>query len=155
MRILVVSDSHGDVFGLRLAIQAQPNARMMIHLGDGEHDMDAVSHLLKGMKVLQVRGNTDFGAFSPKACVETVEGKRFYCTHGDRENVKGGTDELEKVARDKEADIVLFGHTHVPKNEYDDGLYLFNPGSVREGSYGVVDITKAGIVCLHMKLFDS
>lgn len=151
MRILVVSDSHGDVLSLRLAIEAQAKARMIIHLGDGERDMDAVSHLLEGMKVVQVRGNTDFGVFSPNSCIETVEGKRLYCTHGDRENVKGGTGELKKIARDKEADIVLFGHTHVPASEYDDGLYLFNPGSIRQGQYGVVDITKAGIVCIHMK----
>ena len=154
MRILVVSDSHGDVFGLREAIEAQPKARMIVHLGDGERDMDALSHLFEEIKVVQVRGNTDLGVFAPNTCVETVEGKRVYCTHGDRENVKGGTDKLKRIARGEKADIVLFGHTHVPKNEYKDGLYIFNPGSIKQGSYGVVDITKAGVVCIHMKLFD-
>lgn len=152
MRILVVSDSHGDVFSLRLAIEAQAKARMIFHLGDGECDMDALSHSYEEIKVVQVRGNTDLGAFAPNTCVEMVEGKRIYCTHGDREGVKGGTGKLKRVARGEKADIVLFGHTHVPEYEYDDGLYLFNPGSIRLGCYGVVDITKAGIVCINMKL---
>ncbi len=152
MRILIVSDSHGDVFALRCAIEAQPGARMIIHLGDGERDMDDLSSLPQGKKIVQVKGNTDLGMISPYSCVEMVEGKRIYCTHGDKEDVKGGTGKLKKTARKENADIALFGHTHTPKTEYDDGLYLFNPGSIRLGDYGVVDITGAGIVCIHMRL---
>lgn len=154
MRILVVSDSHGDVFSLRLAIDAQPKARMIIHLGDGERDMDTILERLGDIKVVQVRGNTDLASLSPYSSMEMVEGKRIYCTHGEEEDVKGGIGKLKKVARKQNADIALFGHTHMPKNEYDDGLYVFNPGSIRLGDYGVVDITEGGIVCINMRLFD-
>lgn len=156
MRILVVSDSHRDVFALRRAIEAQPKARVIIHLGDGERDMDAVSERLGDIKVVQLRGNEDHGPLTPYDSLEIVEGKRIFCTHGqyhgEREDVKYSTDELKSAARKQEADIALFGHTHVPKNEYDDGLYLFNPGSIRSGDYGVVDITETGIACIHMRL---
>lgn len=152
MRILVVSDSHGDVFALRHAIEAQPTARMMIHLGDGERDMDTLLERLGNIKVVQLKGNEDHGPLTPYHSLEIVEGKRLFCTHGNREDVKGGTGKLEKVARKEHADIALFGHTHTPKNEYDEGLYLFNPGSIRQGEYGVVDITKTGIACINMKL---
>ena len=152
MRILVVSDSHGDVFALLCAIEAQPTARMIIHLGDGERDMDSLTGALGEMKTVQVRGNADFGMSSPYGCVEIVEGKRIYCTHGQWEKVKYGNYDLKNIARGEKADIALFGHTHTPENDYDDGLYLFNPGSIREGDYGVIDITKAGIVCINMKL---
>ena len=152
MRILVVSDSHGDVFGLRCAIEAQPTARMIIHLGDGERDMDSLVGTLGEIKIVQVRGNADFGMSSPYAVIEIVKGKRIYCTHGHWEKVKYGNSELKNIARGEKADIALFGHTHTPENDYDDGLYLFNPGSIRDGDYGVVDITKAGIVCINMKL---
>ena len=52
------------------------------------------------------------------------------------------------AAREKKADIVLFGHTHQALAEYDDGLYILNPGSLHGsmGTYGIIDITKAGIV---------
>ena len=156
MRILVVSDSHGDELGLRLAIQAEPKARMMIHLGDGERDMDTVSQEIGNIKVMQLKGNVDSGSSAPEACVGTVEGKRIYCTHGDNSNpvddAKNSTAKLKENARREEADIVLFGHTHEPINEYDDGLYIFNPGSIMDGHYGVVDINKDGIVCVHKKL---
>lgn len=42
---------------------------------------------------------------------------------------------------------MLFGHTHQPLTEYDDGLYMLNPGSLHGGgTYGVLDITAAGVV---------
>ena len=66
--------------------------------------------------------------------------------------MKHGTGELKSIARSEQADLALFGHTHMPEIEYDEGLYLFNPGSIKEGDYGVVDITGAGIVCVKMRL---
>jgi uncharacterized protein len=152
MRLLVVSDSHGDVFGLHCAIDAQPAARMIIHLGDGERDMDALNGIFGEKKIVQVRGNGDFNVLTPYNCVEMVEGKRIYCTHGERERVKYGTAELKNIARNEKADIVLYGHTHTPRIDYDDGLHLFNPGSIKDGDYGVLDITGAGIVCIRMRL---
>lgn len=152
MRILVVSDSHNDVSGLRCAIDAQPAARMIIHLGDGERDMDALNGIFGEKKIVQVRGNWDFNPLTPYNCVEMAEGKRIFCTHGQREDVKHGTGELKSIARSEQADLALFGHTHMPEIEYDEGLYLFNPGSIKEGDNGVVDITGAGIVCVKMRL---
>ena len=35
MRILVVSDSHGDYRSLKKAIAAQPTAEVIVHCGDG------------------------------------------------------------------------------------------------------------------------
>lgn len=152
MRILVVSDTHNDVFGLRCAMEAQPAARMIVHLGDGERDMDALAGIFGEKKIVQVRGNGDFNTLTPYNCIEMAEGKRIYCTHGQREKVKYGTGELKSIARQEKADIALYGHTHTPETDYEDGLYLFNPGSIRDGNYGVVDITGAGIVCIQMQL---
>ncbi len=54
-------------------------------------------------------------------------------------------------AKREKADIVLFGHTHVAKTEYAEGVYFVNPGSPscpREGrpSYAVIDIEENGIM---------
>ena len=40
MRILVVSDTHGNEMNLRRAILSQPKAEIVIHLGDGETEAD-------------------------------------------------------------------------------------------------------------------
>ena len=57
----------------------------------------------------------------------------------------------EAEAEKRGAQLVLFGHTHQPYTAYHGGIYYLNPGSLghpRAGapSYGVVDITAAGIV---------
>jgi hypothetical protein len=61
---------------------------------------------------------------------------------------------IKKTVRryNEKADIVLFGHTHMPESIYKDGIYYFNPGSLKEGCYGVVDITDNGIICINKKL---
>ena len=84
--------------------------------------------------------------------VVTLGGKKIYCTHGHAEHVKYGTDELICRARQEGADIVLYGHTHSGVTAYDDGLYIMNPGSIRDGHYGMIDIVPGGIMLNEAKL---
>jgi putative phosphoesterase len=43
-------------------------------------------------------------------------------------------------------DAIIFGHTHSPKNELDDGILYFNPGSItgkfpaRHKTFGILEI---------------
>ena len=71
-------------------------------------------------------------------------------SHGDAGSVYGvKTDPLRVVyaARERGADILLYGHTHRPLTDYEDGLHILNPGSLRAGgTYGVVDLSDAGVV---------
>lgn len=149
MRVLVLSDSHGDVYKLRRAIDSQPIAKLIVFLGDGEYDIDSVECRVP---VIKVRGNCDFGSSLPLNFTDEVCGKKIYCTHGFRENVKYTTENLISAAKSHGAHIALYGHTHVPVTSYDGGLYLVNPGSVREGSFAVIDITDSGIMPIIMKI---
>ena len=149
MRVLVLSDSHGDVYKLRRAIDSQPTAKLIVFLGDGEYDIDSVECRVP---VIKVRGNCDFGSSLPLNFTDEVCGKKIYCTHGFRENVKYTTENLISAAKSHGAHIALYGHTHVPVTSYDGGLYLVNPGSVREGSFAVIDITDSGIMPTIMKI---
>ena len=83
-------------------------------------------------------------------------------THGHTLGVKGGRDELCREAARNGADIVLFGHTHVPSLEYiekgsirgvDKPLVLFNPGSLGdfEGSFGNLSLSDDGFLLSHGK----
>ena len=78
----------------------------------------------------------------------TARGKRFFFTHGHLYDAKLGLYRLVCAARERKADLLLFGHTHQPLTDYDDGLYILNPGSLSGsgGTYGTVDITPAGVV---------
>lgn len=149
MRILVVSDTHGDEYALRQAIEEQPTTRMIIHLGDGVREAEAVQADYPGREFRIVRGNCDWGRSDvPDNGTEFVSGKRLFFTHGYRYDVKMGFYRVVCAARDQKADILLFGHTHIPYADYDDGLYILNPGSLSYGrpTYGFIDITDAGVV---------
>ena len=153
MRVLVVSDVHGDFRGLCQAIEQQPTARTVFFLGDGLRQAEDAAELYPDRTFYMVPGNCDFGCDAIPIRQETVGGKRFYFTHGHRHDVKYTLYRLEMAAREAEADIVLFGHTHNPYEEYVDGLYLFNPGSLRYGrTYGYVDIVGDSLITAVVEL---
>lgn len=150
MRVLVVSDTHGNIRALRQAIEEQPKARMIIHLGDGVREAQDMADAYPDKDFRLVRGNCDWGLSGTvnEVGVETVDGHRLFFTHGHHYQVKMGYYSVVCAAREQKADVLLFGHTHEPLTEYDDGLYILNPGSLNYGrhTYGWIDITKAGVV---------
>jgi hypothetical protein len=133
---------------LHRALVAQPKARTVIHLGDGEEEAREVQASFPEKTFYMVRGNCDWGSKLPARLIEKIGGVTFYMTHGYAEHVKYGMDEVEQAARENGAQVLLFGHTHEALTAYDSGLYILNPGSLHgsTGTYGYVDITGAGIV---------
>ena len=157
MRILVLSDSHGSFKNLDDAIEDQPSAKTVIFLGDGEDELDDLRAAYPDITFYAVKGNCDL--VSDKKTVEIIDiaGHRIYATHGHAHYVKMGDGRLRKAARAAGADIALYGHTHVPLCDYEDGLYVMNPGSVTRpaygsATYGYIDITSAGVVTAIVKL---
>lgn len=153
MRVLVVSDVHGREQRLCQVLEAQPTARTVIFLGDGLRQVENVMERYPDRTFYTVPGNCDFAAAGIPVRQETFDGKRFYFTHGHLHGVKQGLYRLDLAAREAGADVVLFGHTHVAYEEYADGLYLMNPGSLGyDGTYGYVDIVGGGIRTAVVKL---
>lgn len=145
-RLLVVSDTHGDRRALQAAIDAQPEASLLVHLGDGAADLTAISEFLS-IRTLQVSGNCDFSSPSPDDAEFRFGGQVFFAAHGHHYGVKYDLYRFSCAARARNARIALFGHTHQPLTLYDDGLYLINPGSLGHGgTYATVDIDGNGIV---------
>lgn len=150
MRIVVISDSHGNKWNFYDVIDNEPTAEVFYFLGDGYREYEEIKDVYGGEKAfIGVLGNCDLGSDLPCRDIRTVGGKKIYATHGFQEKVKFGLYELEHEARQNDCDIVLFGHTHQPLSTYSDGLYVFNPGSLRDGFYGVIDITENGVLCFN------
>ncbi len=144
MRILVVSDTHGDTATLKSLIGGPHGAGALFFLGDGLADLSRCRHLFGG-HVFAVRGNCDFNRDTDADGFTTFLGNRIFYTHGHGYEVKMGYQPIKKAAMQRAAGIVLCGHTHVPYLEYDNGLYLFNPGALCGGrgmakSYGIIEI---------------
>ena len=153
MRILVLSDSHHHNFNLFSAITEEPTAEVVYFLGDGANEFEEAQLIYgKEQAFIGVRGNCDMSTFLPTKDIRTICGKKILATHGYEQNVKFGLMDLQLEAVSEKCDIVLFGHTHKPENIYKDGIYYFNPGSLRDGCYGVVDITPNGVICINKKL---
>ena len=72
---------------------------------------------------LAVRGNCDFGSDLPLTGEFTAQGVKIFYTHGHYYGVKSGLYTLACAARERGAQVALYGHTHNALEDYDDGLY--------------------------------
>lgn len=142
-RVIAVSDSHGDADGLREALELafrMGSVDTVVFLGDGLSDFDSVlPHLqAKGALCHAVRGNNDWTRAEPRDVCFLVNGVRFYACHGHEWHVKYGLDRLWYAARECEAQVALYGHTHRAGIDLERGMYLVNPGAVCERHKGAV-----------------
>ena len=154
MKILVFSDSHGAYSKMERALEAHPDADMIFFLGDGLRDADKLFDEYKSIPHVAVRGNCDFASsfggesYLDEQTVDLGEIRVFAC-HGHKYNVKSSELGLWLRAKEKEVDLALFGHTHQPYERCYEGVRLFNPGSIGQGSFGVIYVEKKGIVASH------
>lgn len=145
IRLLVISDSHGSCYTVGRVLDLHPEANYVIHLGDGASDLEVYAPDCRA-RVLQVAGNCDFLSVHPDEQEVKIGGVTVFFTHGHTYGVKHGLGRLEVEARRRGATLAMFGHTHESLCRYEEGLHLFNPGSLRyDGTYGIVDITDSGI----------
>ena len=152
MRILVLSDSHGDYFAMKRAIEAQPTAEVVIFLGDGHMDFERCRTLLENKRIYCVQGNNDFHCTYPKKSIIEEGGLKIYITHGHYEYVKSGLGGLISVSRRNNCKLALYGHTHNQQEDNYEGIKMFNPGSIRNDEYGVIDVIDNGFICIGIKL---
>lgn len=148
MKILVISDTHGDTRKAEEAIRKNREADLVIHLGDYIRDAEKLSGMFPDIPFEYIYGNCDFmtnGSSAEK--ILEVGGKRVFITHGHRYSVKWGYERLFRKAEELQADILLFGHTHIPDMVEKEGRIILNPGSPSEPraesreSYAVIEIS--------------
>lgn len=153
MRIVLMSDSHGNYAAINNIVKRNLSADIFIHLGDGEREFDEITLQYPHLKFYHVKGNCDLASLSQSVLILPLKNShKLIATHGHEFNVRYSLDRLKKLAKKNNADIIAFGHTHVRYTKYENGLYVINPGSAtspRDGnspSYAFIDITDAGIV---------
>lgn len=124
-RILVLSDTHGDLSVAARLITLCPRPDALLHLGDFADDAAGIAQVL-GCPYHAVRGNCDYRALNPQERVFTLYGKRFLMTHGHRYQSELALGLSGEQAR---CDAVLFGHTHQPLLAAHGSILIVNPGS--------------------------
>ena len=169
--IPIISDSHG--YGRRAEIILEKlghigeNPDELIFLGDGTREL--LERIPENLRVYAVKGNCDGyldiydddGNCVPDERVEMIGGKRVLMMHGHEYSVKGGTAWAVARAVKVNADLLLFGHTHIPvyttlpEGSVVEGatlerpLHIFNPGALAEGSFGLLTIRDGKILLSH------
>ncbi|MBR7185036.1 MAG: metallophosphoesterase [Clostridia bacterium] len=164
MKLLVLSDSHGRRDAVRRVLDLHADADALIFLGDGLRDLpDALP-----MPLHAVRGNCDSAIFdlpsAPDEQTLCLGGRRIAALHGHTRAAKAGFGRLLALGVEQNADIVCFGHTHAPHEQYIPAgetffgqplarpLYLFNPGALLDGRFGLIELRPGGILLSHGQL---
>lgn len=140
MKILVLSDSHGDAQAASLAVEKE-KPRMIFFLGDGWRDSEKLMQKFKDIPFFRVPGNCDFHTKNAPEQIIALEGFRILICHGHTYGVKQGLWDAEEVAKREHLDAFLFGHTHTQLCVRRGRTLFFNPGSIGmsvPSAYGVL-----------------
>lgn len=132
--VLLVADTHLDADGaMRLIERIEPeltSADVVLHAGDITHPA-VLDALAAHAPVHAVQGNNDHGLLLPDRLIVEIGGCTFAMVH-DSGPTAGRARRLRRWFPD--ADVVVFGHSHLPWHETDvraDGhaQHHVNPGS--------------------------
>lgn len=149
LKLLVLSDSHRTMKYMEQAVE-QEKPDYVIHLGDHTADAEELSRQYPMLPILMIRGNCDLDPAHREQVLTEYGGVRVLAVHGHRYGVKSGLLRYELAARECQADVALFGHTHQTFCQEHDGRWLLNPGSCGYGarpSYGIVEIENGSAAC--------
>lgn len=150
MKVILVSDSHGDRRCLDYLRETYSDADAFVHCGDLQIPSEEAKDFIC------VRGNTDFDPDYPWGRVEDFDGCRVLIVHGHAYLSPFDRDDLTPLvtaAKRYECSAVFYGHTHVSDDRTVEGVRVLNPGSIRRPkdfrfphpTYMVLDISKDGI----------
>lgn len=155
MRVLVVSDTHAPRRWKACPPALLPElerADVVLHAGD-VCTPDVLDLLATHAPVHVVMGNNDVPEVAQWGAPETLEielaGVRVGMIH-DSGQKQGRTTRLRRLF--PAADLVVFGHSHLPLDETGDGLRILNPGSPTDrrrqpaGTYAVLNLRDGEVV---------
>ena len=145
LKLLVFSDSHGQIKAMKAAAEAE-RPDMILHLGDYVRDHEALQRLYPQCPMEHVAGNCDYPILGENRLLE-LEGVKIFMTHGHRYRVKQSMLYAVYAAREEHADLLLFGHTHCPVILQEPELVCMNPGAALDGSYGIVTLEQGLFHC--------
>lgn len=160
LRLVAVADTHSSPHpdAAKHIAALKPDA--ILHGGD-IGDLCVLDRLRELAPLFAVRGNIDAHAPElPDVLTLDVESPggatfRLLLTHIAVAGVRLRAD-VARLARAKKASLVVCGHSHVPFIGRDQGVTVFNPGSIGPRRFhlpivfGAIDITPQGIALEHV-----
>ena len=148
MRIGVVADTHAQTLPKQM-LEDFAKVDLIIHAGDF-CSMDDVKALRAIKELKGVYGNMDSDdvrdAFPRQQIIKC--GKfNIGLFHGEG-SPKNLIERIKREFKNKDVDVIIFGHSHQPMNEVIDRTLYFNPGSPTDTifapylSYGILELNE-------------
>jgi putative phosphoesterase len=132
MRVAVLSDTHAPRFWKRCppaVAAAVEGVDAILHAGDvcTAAVLDELAAIAPVHAVLGNNDGPDVAAWGAPVTVQlSLDGLEVAMVH-DSGPAKGRPARLRRMFPD--ADLVIFGHSHIPLDQTTDGQRIFNPGS--------------------------
>ncbi|MBR6101950.1 MAG: YfcE family phosphodiesterase [Ruminococcus sp.] len=156
-RIVVFSDTHGNLAAAAKILQMNSGCDHFVFLGDGIEEINVIKETYPTKKFYCVSGNCD-KCDIPTSDVIELFGHKLFLTHGHLFNVRDSLDQLIEAAKGEGVSFLLFGHTHRRWLSKEDGIYILNPGSAsqpKDGllpSYAFIEFSAYETTCIHVDL---
>lgn len=154
MRVVVLSDTHSPRRwkGCPPAVAAYAEqADLILHAGD-VCTADVLQLLQQFAPVHAVMGNNDLPEVADWGAPQTLELDLAGLSVGMIHDAGAATSRARRMRRRfPNAELVVFGHSHIPLDLEGDGVRIFNPGSPTDrrrqpqGTLGLLDI-EAGVL---------
>jgi putative phosphoesterase len=122
LRVLVIADTHNKL--PQKVVHLAGDADEIWHLGDVCEPTITDDLAAIGPALTVVRGNCDWNSEWPLVVDLARDGLKFRLQH------------IPPDVPPEDVDVVLHGHTHVPRNEKKGGVLFLNPGCVTRPNRG-------------------
>ncbi|MEW6070050.1 MAG: YfcE family phosphodiesterase [Candidatus Thermoplasmatota archaeon] len=161
MKLGIVADSHGNLEYLKKALEFLIRAEVdeLVHLGDDYEDLDNLEIEVKLLRVPGVFSHLYKDPNIPNRVIKNYKSWRILITHTKEAHENDLPQDIkpEVVTENKEVDIVLYAHTHIPNLELSNNILWLNPGHLKKedkkgfnASLGILeieeDVVKAKII---------
>jgi uncharacterized protein len=128
MKIGIISDTHGDRPKMKRVLVRLKDTDCLLHAGDLYRDVLWMQGLYHG-SVTGVTGNSDPADSGPSLQLIEADNLKIMLCHGHIYHVQRSLTHLYYRGLEKQANVVVFGHTHIPLI-LNEGLLMINPGSL-------------------------
>ena len=147
-KIVVVSDSHSNSYLLKKICLLHEDADVFLHAGDSEDNEINI------YPFVSVKGNNDY-YINDESKIIKIGDFSIYITHGHK--IEKSIENLTRIAKMNGCKIIIYGHTHVPFYQENDGVYILNPGALAYPrsaigqTYAIISITNDNKVIIEHK----
>ncbi|MBR3056552.1 MAG: YfcE family phosphodiesterase [Clostridiales bacterium] len=160
-KYLVCSDIHEREDILRYVVMHESPLDGVIVAGDLQMETHDIENLVRANNrrcdIYMVCGNCDRYTFTaaqlpPILAFPISETHRVFLTHGHLFPGRGDHTLMGETARQKNCDIVIYGHTHRAVDTTENGIRFINGGALMRGGYAILTVGDDESVDVKLKL---